>query len=92
MIRLPNKDYWVSEENRPTMESKMQSLISEFGAVFLGLSFLIKLLTISANLADPVKLNASLFYAILVAFFLYVTYVCVKPLWAFAVPKHRQDR
>ena len=86
-VNLPHKSYWLAEENKPLTRQKMGSLMSEFGVAFFLYFFLISILTVDANLSDPVKLNESLFLAFLIIFLIYTVYWCIKFYKSFRVPK-----
>jgi len=89
LISLPNKNYWLREENRPKAGEKLSSLISEFGFALFAFMFCIALLTIEANLANPVRLNESIFFPIFIAFMIYTVYWCVKIILSFKAPKEK---
>ena len=87
-ISLPNKDYWLKQENRPVMKVKLESIMLEFGVAFFIFMFCAGLLVTKANLSDPVKLNETLFYPVFTAFMAYVVYWCVKIFRSFKLPKN----
>lgn len=90
-ISLPNKSFWLKEENKPLVKQKLETLMSEFGIAIFGLMFLISILTIQANLSDPVKLDESLFFLFLIVFFIYLVYWCIKIFRAFRLPKDQKE-
>jgi hypothetical protein len=61
--------------------------MSEFGVAFFLYFFFISILTVDANLSEPVKLNESLFLAFLIIFLIYTVYWCIKFYKSFRVPK-----
>jgi uncharacterized membrane protein len=77
-ISLPNKDYWLRQENRAELEARFTALMHEFGVVLFVFLFAVGLLTLDANLSDPVRLNEALFLALFVAYMLYVVSWLVK--------------
>ena len=77
-ISLPNKDYWLRQENRAELEVRFAALMHEFGVVLFVFLFVVGLLTLDANLSDPIRLNEPLFLALFVAYMLYVVYWLVK--------------
>jgi len=87
-ISLPNKEYWLKEENQQHMKAKLASLMAEFGFVLFTFLFCVGLLTIEANLSDPIRLNERLFLPIFIVFMLYTAYWVVKIVRAFRVPKN----
>jgi uncharacterized membrane protein len=86
-VNLPHKFYWLAEENKPLTRQKMESLMSEFGIAFFVYFFFISILTVDANLSDPVKLKESLFLAFLIIFLIFTVYWCIKFYKSFRVPK-----
>ena len=90
-VSLPNKSYWLKEENRDMIQKKLTPLMMEFGSACLTFLLLVKLLTLEANLADPVRLNESIFFPIFIAFMLYTGYWCVALVRAFRIPENRRD-
>lgn len=90
-VNLPNKSYWLAGENKPLTRQKMESLMSEFGIAFFIFFFFISILTLDANLSDPVKLNESLLLTFLVIFLIYTVYWCIKLYRSFRVPKKSSD-
>ena len=86
-VNLPHKSYWLAEENKPLTRQKMESLMSEFGIAFFVYFFFISILTVDANLSDPVKLKESLFLAFLIIFLIFTVYWCIKFYKSFRVPK-----
>jgi uncharacterized membrane protein len=87
-ISLPNKSYWLKGENRTMIKTKLAPFMTEYGIAFLSFLLCVGLLTLEANLADPVRLNESIFFAIFMAFMLYTGYWCVKLVRVFRIPKN----
>ena len=77
-ISLPNKAYWLKPENRVELQTRMSRLMEEFGFVLFVFLFIVGLLTLDANLSDPVQLNERLFLAFFAAFMIYMPYWLVK--------------
>ena len=50
----------------------------EFGLVLFVFLFVVGLLTLDANLSQPVRLNEALFLTVFVAYMLYVAYWLLK--------------
>jgi uncharacterized membrane protein len=90
-VNLPNRSYWLAEENKPLTRQKMESLMSEFGIAFFIFFFFISILTLDANLSNPVKLNESLFLTGLIIFLVYTVYWCIKLYRSFGVQKKSSD-
>ena len=87
LLSLPNKDYWLKPENRKELEARFSALIEEFGVALFAFLFLVGLLTLDANLSDPVRLNESLLLMFFAAFMLYVLYWLIKLLRRMKVPR-----
>ena len=77
-VSLPNKEFWLKLENRAELETRFSALMEEFGAVLFLFLFIVGLLTLDANLSDPVRLNEPLFMSFFIRFVLYVPYWLVK--------------
>ncbi len=91
LTNLPNKEYWLSEENRPALKSKISSSFYEFGTAFFVFMFAVNFLAIKANLSEPVRLDNRLFNSILIALLLYTAYWFVKFMLAFRIPKESRE-
>jgi len=91
-MNLPNKDYWLTEENKPRAKAMIGSLMWEFGAALFSFLFVVELLAIKANLEDPVRLNEAVFLGALFLFLLYTVYWCIRLFRAFRVPKWKRVR
>ena len=76
-LSLPNKSYWLQEENRDMIQKKLALLMMEFGSACFTFLLLVKVLALEAKLADPVRLNEGIFILIVIAFMLYTGYWCV---------------
>ena len=85
-LSLPNKDYWLKPENRVELEARFSALMEEFGFVLFVFMFIVGLLTLHANLSEPVRLNESLFLVFFAGFMLYVPYWLVKVFRRLKVP------
>jgi uncharacterized membrane protein len=86
-INLPNKEYWLLEENRGRMESMFTVSMYQFGTATLLFLFLVSLLSFNANLSHPVRLSDGLFWIAFTLYMLYTAYWTVTILRAFHFPK-----
>jgi len=86
-INLPNKEYWLRVENKPRMESMFTVHMYQFGTLTFVFMFLVGLLVLQANLADPVRLREDLFWWPFGLYMTYTVYWTVKILLVFRVPK-----
>ena len=85
-LSLPNKHYWLKQENRAELEVRFGGLMHEFGFSLFLFLFVVGLLTLDANLSDPVRLNEPLFLVFFIAFMLYVPYWLVKVFRRLRIP------
>ena len=65
--------------------------MTEYGVAVFTFLLCVGLLTLEANVADPVRLNESIFFPIFIAFMLYTGYWCVKLVRVFRIPKNSTD-
>jgi hypothetical protein len=91
LISLPNRDYWLAEENRPKFKSIFEGLWWEYGAAVLLFSLLMKALTIDANLSAPAQMNSGVFWVLFIAFMSYTLYWVIRISRAFSVAKSAQN-
>jgi hypothetical protein len=89
-ISLPNRDYWTSEENRGRMVTMLSEHLYQFGTVTFVFMFIIGLLTLQANLSDPIRLREDIFFWVFGIYMLYVVYWIVKIMRAFRLPKEER--
>jgi len=66
-LNIPNKDYWLKEENLPDFQKRFGYYMAEFGVAIFIFFFCISLLAIQANLRDPVQLDNMLFMIVFIA-------------------------
>ena len=86
-VSLPNKEYWLREENLPVFKHKLEHLMAQFGAAFFLFFFFTGLLTVQANLSEPVRLNEKAFVPIVVMFLGYTVVWTIGLFRSFRVPK-----
>ncbi len=86
-ISLPNRDYWLLDENLPEAVRRMSGLMYSFG-IATGLLMLGALiLTVTANLSETVRLNEGIFFVMFIAYIAYTAWWLVRIFTAFRVPK-----
>jgi uncharacterized membrane protein len=88
LVNVPNRTYWLSEANRPRFLSIMNRLMSEFGTVMMVFLAVVGLLTLEANLSDPVRLDERSFLSALAAFLGYTVWWCIRLFRAFRIPRN----
>jgi len=86
-LNLPNKDYWLREENLALLQKKFGYYMAEFGVAIFVFFLGIKLLALQANLSDPVVLNYIWFMVVFVTFMIYTLWWLVRLVQGFQVPK-----
>ena len=86
-LNLPNKDYWLREENLALLQRKFGHYMAEFGVAIFVFFFFIKLLDMQANLNDPVVLNSVWFMVVFITFMIYTLWWIVRLIQGFQVPK-----
>jgi len=85
-VNLPNKNYWLAEENKAATRKKLTRLMCEFGSAFYAFFFCVGLLTLQANLTHPVRLNQTFFLTFLGVYLFYTAWWCFKLYRGFRVP------
>ena len=85
-VSVPNKEYWLRGENQPAFKKKMQHLMARFGTAFFLFFFCIGVLTVQANLSQPVRLNEQAFFPVLVLFLVYTVVWSIGLIRSFRVP------
>jgi len=91
-VSLPNKGYWLREENQPAFKLKMRRLMARFGTAFFLFFFCIGVLTVQANLSQPVGLNERAFFTVLVLFLIYTVVWSIGLIRSFRVPEEGESR
>ena len=86
-ISLPNKEYWLLEQNRPEAIRRVENIMYTFG-IATGLLMLgVLILIITANLSDPVTLHGGIFWSMLISYFAYTAWWLVRVFAVFRIPK-----
>lgn len=85
-LNIPNKDYWLQEENLARFQRKFGFYMAEFGVAIFIFFFCISLLALLANLRDPVLLDSGLFIIVFVAYMSYTIWWLVKLVRGLRVP------
>lgn len=86
-VSLPNRDYWLQDENRPEAVRRMSNLMHSFGAVTGLLMLAVLIMLIKANLSDQVRLPGRLMWIMMIAYFSYMAWWLVRIFTAFRIPK-----
>ena len=85
-LNLPNKDYWLQDENRPLFHRKFGSYMAEFGVAIFIFFFCINLLALQANLREPVLLDYKIFMIVFIVFMSYTLWWLVRIVRGFRLP------
>lgn len=86
-INIPNRDFWMKEENLPEMHSILSSQMFHMGAATFVLLFFVGLLALQANLSEPIQFREDLFWWPFGLFIAYTVYWTIKTLLVFRIPK-----
>ncbi|MET0068424.1 MAG: DUF1648 domain-containing protein [Candidatus Thiodiazotropha sp.] len=85
-ISLPNRDYWLKPEHRAQAVAILSQQMWQFGTVLFLFMLFVGLLTLKANLSDPVRLDEVPLIVALVIFLVYTAYWTFALLRAFRIP------
>ena len=86
-LNIPNKEYWLRDENKTKVESMLNAPMCQFGTLTLVFMFLVGLLVLQANLSDPIRLREDLFWWPFGLYMTYTVYWTVKIMLVFRVPQ-----
>ena len=86
LVSLPNRDYWLSPENRPRMEGILDRLMMEYGVVMFLFMLVLGVLVLQANLTEPALLNERPLLYALGVLLVYTVYWTVKCFRSFRIP------
>ncbi len=90
-VNLPNKDYWLQDENRAKSMTMLCEQLYKLGALMFAFIFVVGLLVLQANMSDPVLLREDLFWPPFIFIMLYSVYWTVRVYRIFRVPKEALD-
>ena len=92
-LNVPNKDYWLRDDNLALFHRKFGTSMAEYGVVIFVFFFGVNLLTLQANLSEPVRLDGRLFMVLFILFMSFTLWWLVRLVRGFAVPTDpRSDR
>ena len=91
-INLPNKDYWLKPEIMAKTKTKIDTFMYQIGVAFFIYFFVIGLLSLQANLSDPVAIDLTIFYLFTGVFLAYMIWWTIEFFTAFRIPKKEQGR
>jgi uncharacterized membrane protein len=90
-INLPNKDYWLREENRPRYLEMLTRNFSQIGILTLLMLLAATIFAMRANLAKPPKLDETPFLLLVVLYIVCTLLWTFKFFHDFRKPKSRID-
>jgi len=85
-LSVPNKDYWLQDENQAAFQKKFGRYMAEFGVAIFIFFFCINVLALLANLSDPVKLDEKVFLIVFVSYILYTLWWLVRLVQGLRIP------
>ena len=85
-INLPNREYWLRDENRERMASLMTTMLYSFGILTFLFLFVVGLLSLKANLSKPVRLAMDVFWWPLGIYLAAAVFWAVRLIKVFRVP------
>ncbi len=88
-ISMPNRDFWLTPERRARARETISRHIWQFGTALFLFMLVAGMLTIKANLSDPVRLDEGPLLIAVVIFLAYTVYWTVALLRAFRVSSKR---
>ena len=70
-VNLPHKEFWLAPENRARFQAKFTAFMHRFGTILFVFLFVAGLLSIQANLSNPVRLQERPLFVCLALFLAY---------------------
>lgn len=86
LLSLPNKDYWLLEENWAEFNMRLRRRFHQYGFATLMFFFCEAAMVLDANLADPIRLQMEPFWVTFSAFMLYTVLWVSQVFRALALP------
>lgn len=86
-ISLPNKEYWLNDKNKSRTIDILSKEMYLFGIATFAFLFLVSLLALHANLAEPVRLREDLFWVSFVIYIGFTIYWSIRLISKFRLPK-----
>jgi uncharacterized membrane protein len=86
LLNVPNKDFWLRDENSREFERKFGYYMAEFGVAIFIFFFCINYLAMRANLSEPVQLDEKWFMIVFTAYMVYTLWWLVRLVKAMRIP------
>ena len=87
LFNLPNRSFWMNEENRPRTERRIRSFLNAIGVAMMLLFLLLQWLTFQANRTTPPQLNLPIFWCSFAGFLAAIATLTVQFYLSFRLPK-----
>ena len=84
---MPNRDYWLNDENRPQTIRRVCCSLELMGILTMLLFLLLQWEFVRANLIDPPKLSINILHFGLGIYLATITFETVRLCWSFRLPK-----
>lgn len=92
MINLPNREYWLCPANFDRAMDKLQRFLWNIGSALFLLLLIMGLLSLKANLSNPVRLDERILFAALGAFLVFILGWLTAFFRAFRVPAENSGK
>jgi len=86
-VNLPHKDYWLAPANRARAAARLRVFLDAFGAALFLFLLAVNLLSIQANLREPIRLDMRLFWPVMLAFAVFTVVWVAASYRAFRLPE-----
>ena len=90
-VNLPHKEFWLAPENRDRFQAKFSAFVHRFGAALFAFLFAVGLLSIQANLSQPVRLQERPLFVLLALFLAYTLAWVIVFFRGFRLPDSRKS-
>lgn len=86
-LSLPNREYWLTKQNKPAAIAKMRDFMAEFGVATLLLLMYAKISTIMANTGSEERLNSGILLGVIIIYLAYTLWWCVRLVRSYRIPE-----
>ena len=90
-ISIPNKSYWIQDENWVEAKTILAKEIYLFGTVIFIFMFIAGLLSLQANLSTPVQFREDLFWWPFGLFIIFNIYWIIRLIIRFKIPEKKTE-
>jgi len=85
---MPNRDYWLNDENRPQTIRRVCCSLELIGILTMLLILHLQWESFRANLIDPPKLSHCIYFGLGI-YLAAITFETVRLCWSFRLPKEK---